>query len=100
MRQPNARKAFKRLSENFVMVNTADAENAFKYKYQPDGQYIPRILFLNKNGHPLLQIKQKREEYKNFAYYYSSPDDIFNSMREVLALRRKTVTMKKSFREH
>uniref|UniRef100_A0A915CWE3 Uncharacterized protein n=1 Tax=Ditylenchus dipsaci TaxID=166011 RepID=A0A915CWE3_9BILA len=31
------------------MVNTADAENAFKYKYQPAVQYIPRILFLNVN---------------------------------------------------
>uniref|UniRef100_A0A915D1C2 Thioredoxin domain-containing protein n=1 Tax=Ditylenchus dipsaci TaxID=166011 RepID=A0A915D1C2_9BILA len=85
MQQSNARKAFKRLSENFVMVNTADDDEPFEEEYRPDGKYIPRLLFLDKNGDPLLQVKNKKAEYKNYAYYYSSPADILNSMKEVLA---------------
>jgi len=84
MQQSNARKAFKRLSEYFVMVNTADDEEPFEEEYRPDGKYIPRLLFLDKNGDPLLQFKNKKAEYKNYAYYYASPADILNSMKEVL----------------
>ncbi|KAI1711691.1 thioredoxin-like domain-containing protein [Ditylenchus destructor] len=84
MQQSNARKAFKRLSEHFVMVNTADDDEPFEEEYRPDGKYIPRLLFLDKNGDALLQFKNKKAEYKNYSYYYSSPADILNSMKEVL----------------
>ncbi|KAI1702122.1 thioredoxin-like domain-containing protein [Ditylenchus destructor] len=85
MQQSNARKAFKRLSEHFVMVNTADDDEPFEEEYRPDGKYIPRLLFLDKNGDALLQFKNKKAEYKNYSYYYSSPADILNSMKEVLS---------------
>lgn len=51
MQQSNARKAFKKLSEYFVMVNTADDDEPYEEEYRPDGKYVPRILFLG--------IKQK-----------------------------------------
>ncbi|KAE9414999.1 hypothetical protein Angca_009903, partial [Angiostrongylus cantonensis] len=82
--QSNARKAFKKLSEYFVMVNTEDDEEPFEDEYRPDGKYIPRLLFLDKNGDLLEQFKNKKAEYKNYAYYYSSPADILNSMKDVL----------------
>lgn len=46
MQQSNARKAFKKLSKYFVMVNTADDDEPFEEEYRPDGKYIPRLLFL------------------------------------------------------
>ncbi|CAK5046852.1 unnamed protein product [Meloidogyne enterolobii] len=85
MQQSNARKAFKKLSEYFVMVNTADDDEPYEEEYRPDGKYVPRILFLDKNGDLLLDFKNKKAEYKNYAYYYPSPADILNSMKEVIA---------------
>lgn len=82
--QSNARKAFKKLSEYFIMVNTEDDEEPYEEEYKPDGKYIPRVLFLDKNGDLLPQFKNKKAEYKNYAYYYSSPADILNSMKDVM----------------
>uniref|UniRef100_F1LCK7 Thioredoxin domain-containing protein 12 n=1 Tax=Ascaris suum TaxID=6253 RepID=F1LCK7_ASCSU len=82
--QSNARKAFKILSEYFVMVNTEDDEEPYEEEYRPDGKYIPRLLFLDKNGDLLPEFVNKKAEYKNYAYYYSSPADVLNSMKDVL----------------
>ncbi|CAB3405507.1 unnamed protein product [Caenorhabditis bovis] len=82
--QSNAKKAFKKLSEYFVMVNTEDDDEPYEEEYRPDGKYIPRLLFLDKNGDLLPEFKNKKAEYKNYAYYYSSPADILNSMKSVL----------------
>ncbi|KAL7078455.1 hypothetical protein ACQ4LE_002284 [Meloidogyne hapla] len=85
MQQSNARKAFKKLSEYFVMVNTADDDEPYEEEYRPDGKYVPRILFLDKNGDLLPDFRNKKAEYKNYAYYYPSPADILNSMKDVIA---------------
>ena len=85
MQQTNARKAFKKLSEYFVMVNTADDEEPYEEEYRPDGKYVPRILFLDKNGDLLSEFRNKKAEYKNYAYYYPSPAEILTSMKEVIA---------------
>lgn len=82
--QSNARKAFKTLSKYFIMVNTEDDEEPYEEEYRPDGKYIPRVLFLDKNGDLLPQFKNKKAEYKNYAYYYSSPADVLNSMKDVM----------------
>ncbi|MCP9262024.1 Thioredoxin domain-containing protein 12 [Dirofilaria immitis] len=82
--QSNARKAFKQLSKYFIMVNTEDDEEPYEEEYRPDGKYIPRVLFLDKNGDLLPQFKNKKAEYKDYAYYYSSPADVLNSMKDVM----------------
>lgn len=44
-----------------------------------------RVIFsLDKNGDLLSDFKNKKAEYKNYSYYYSSPADILNSMKDVL----------------
>lgn len=35
------------------------------------------------NGDLLSEFKNKKAEYKNYAYYYSNPADIMNSMKDV-----------------
>ena len=65
MQQSNARKAFKKLSQYFVMVNTVDDDEPFEEEYRPDGKYIPRLLFLDKNGDVFIANKEtKKAEYK------------------------------------
>uniref|UniRef100_A0A0M3HIY5 Thioredoxin domain-containing protein n=1 Tax=Ascaris lumbricoides TaxID=6252 RepID=A0A0M3HIY5_ASCLU len=66
------------------MVNTEDDEEPYEEEYRPDGKYIPRLLFLDKNGDLLPEFVNKKAEYKNYAYYYSSPADVLNSMKDVL----------------
>ncbi|CEF59760.1 Thioredoxin-like fold domain-containing protein [Strongyloides ratti] len=80
----NARKAFKILSKYFIMVNTEDDEEPYEDEYRPDGKYIPRLVFLDKNGDLLEQFINKRGEQKNYKYYYSTPADIVASMKSVL----------------
>uniref|UniRef100_A0A0K0EWW6 Thioredoxin domain-containing protein n=1 Tax=Strongyloides venezuelensis TaxID=75913 RepID=A0A0K0EWW6_STRVS len=80
----NARKAFKILSKYFIMVNTEDDEEPYEDDYRPDGKYIPRLLFLDKNGDLLDQFTNKRGEQKNYKYYYSTPGDIVSTMKSVL----------------
>ena len=46
--------------------------------------WLSNVVFTDQNGDLLTQFKNKKAEYKNYAYYYSSPADILNSMKEVL----------------
>uniref|UniRef100_A0A0N4ZCP6 Thioredoxin domain-containing protein n=1 Tax=Parastrongyloides trichosuri TaxID=131310 RepID=A0A0N4ZCP6_PARTI len=80
----NARKAFKILSKYFIMVNTEDDEEPYEDEYRPDGKYIPRLIFLDKNGDLLSEFTNKRGEQKNYKYYYSAPGDMVATMKQVL----------------
>jgi len=72
---------FADLSKNFVMINAGDDDEPSDSQFSPDGGYIPRILFVDAHGKVDNSIYNKRgsEKYK---YYYSSPDELLESMRE------------------
>ncbi|CAD5123753.1 DgyrCDS12067 [Dimorphilus gyrociliatus] len=72
------------LSKKFIMVNLEDDEEPRDDKYSPDGGYIPRAFFLQKNGEPILSLynKEGNEKYK---YYYSFSSQVVKSMNEALS---------------
>ena len=69
-------------SERFVMVNIdQDAEPA-GLRYGPDGQYIPRILFVDPQGQIDAGLSNPaRSRYK---YFYSQNDDVVAVMQTAL----------------
>lgn len=71
-----------KLAEEFVMINTLDDEEPSGAEFQPDGGYIPRILFFDPESQkPLPEFKNSgRSDYK---YFYSNADDIIKSMTAV-----------------
>ncbi|XP_064604507.1 thioredoxin domain-containing protein 12-like [Liolophura sinensis] len=71
------------LSKKLVMVNTQDDEEPSDSKFAQDGQYIPRIFFLNPEGEVLTDVINARGSQK-YKYYYPDPKDIADSMRRVL----------------
>ncbi|CAJ0601659.1 unnamed protein product [Cylicocyclus nassatus] len=72
---------FVALSKNFVMVNVEDGEVPSDPKYAPDGRYVPRILFLDSDGEPLLTDNQNRRA-KKYVYAFVAP--IADAMKRAL----------------
>ena len=67
-----------KLSADFEMVNTEDNDEPQGDQYQPDGGYIPRILFLNSEGKVQAQIKDTaRTQYQ---YFYPSATGVIGAM--------------------
>eukprot|EP01105_Mastigella_eilhardi_P025797 TRINITY_DN714_c0_g1_i1.p1 TRINITY_DN714_c0_g1~~TRINITY_DN714_c0_g1_i1.p1 ORF type:complete len:206 (+),score=79.78 TRINITY_DN714_c0_g1_i1:931-1548(+) len=101
-------KDFISLSENFVMINIQDENESEMAEYQPDGAYVPRILFFDvfSPKPATTEMKEKKEddddekvEYevdyrimpvtnsqgnKQYAYFYSSSAQLVASMRTAL----------------
>jgi protein-disulfide reductase (glutathione) len=71
------------LSKKFVMVNTMDDDEPEGEIYQPDGGYIPRLLFFDPSGDLLKDIINESGNPK-YKYYYSDADAITRSMKTVL----------------
>jgi protein-disulfide reductase (glutathione) len=71
------------LSEQFVMVHVDQDAHPEVALYSPDGQYIPRVLFLDSDGNidPQLQNPNGRDRFR---YFYTPQDDLVASMREAL----------------
>jgi thiol:disulfide interchange protein len=73
-------------AKEFVMirleVNDQNAELAVKYA--PDGQYIPRTLFLSPTGDLWADVKIPREQYKYF-YDENDPKSVLAGMDAALA---------------
>ncbi len=62
---------FKELSENFLMVNLEDNEEPTDPKFAPDGNYIPRIYFIDPNGNLRYDLLNQLGN-PNYKYFYSS----------------------------
>eukprot|EP00727_Mastigamoeba_balamuthi_P011941 m51a1_g737 hypothetical protein (172) ;mRNA; f:491384-492018 len=80
----NGNADFAALSANFVMVNIMDEPEADKKEHQPDGGYIPRVLFFDPaTGEPRTDLYNKagNPQYK---FYYNSPAALLDGMRDAL----------------
>lgn len=71
------------------MINLEDDEEPSSQSFAPDGGYIPRILFLFKDGKPIYDI-QNTEGNKKYKYYYSYSSQIVKSMKKALNEREKS----------
>jgi protein-disulfide reductase (glutathione) len=78
-----ASKRLAQLSERFVMVHVDQDAHPEVTLYSPDGEYIPRVMFLDPDGNidPQLQNPNRRDRYR---YFYTPQDDLVASMREAL----------------
>jgi protein-disulfide reductase (glutathione) len=81
------RKEFIELAKKFVMVNTEDDEEPEDDKYAPDGRYIPRLYFLDKDGDPM-PIDNKKSYPKN-AYYFPQLVDVIKGMKQAIKIYYK-----------
>eukprot|EP00057_Strongylocentrotus_purpuratus_P008517 XP_011662991.1 PREDICTED: thioredoxin domain-containing protein 12 [Strongylocentrotus purpuratus] len=72
-----------KLSSDFVMVNVEDDEEPEGSQFQPDGGYIPRILFLNSDGvvQPDLINTLGNPQYK---YFYSNALMVTEAMKSAV----------------
>lgn len=69
-------------SGQFVMVNLDQDQAPEALRHGPDGQYIPRILFFDAQGHLDADLSNPgRSKYK---YFYSQQDDIAAAMSRAL----------------
>ncbi|KAK9811440.1 hypothetical protein WJX72_003926 [[Myrmecia] bisecta] len=69
-------------SSDFVMVSIGGETETDQFsgkEYQPDGGYIPRILFAEPNGKLRTDIKNEGGN-PQYAYYYTSADNVAQAM--------------------
>lgn len=69
-------------SERFIMVNLDQDAQPEGLRYGPDGQYIPRVLFVDPKGQIDATLSNPgRSKYK---YFYSHRDDLVGVMQTAL----------------
>jgi protein-disulfide reductase (glutathione) len=78
-----ARERLAQLSEQFVMVHVDQDTQPQAMLYSPDGDYIPRVLFLDPDGNIDSQL-QNPNRRDRFRYFYTPEDDLVARMREAL----------------
>lgn len=72
-------------SKKFVMIRVeGDKNKEVSGKFKPDGEYIPRTMFLSSNGELDTELNTGRPQYKYF-YDEKSPDSILAGMDRALA---------------
>jgi len=75
-------------SKDFVMIRLDKDQNAeLSGKFAPDGQYIPRTLFLSSSGEFEAAVHAPRDQYKYF-YDESDPKSLLAGMDAALAKLR------------
>ncbi|XP_078043530.1 thioredoxin domain-containing protein 12 [Augochlora pura] len=74
------------LSDRFIMIKVDARKHPFinSGRYQPDGKYVPRILFFTPNGKFIMEAFNKSKNAKEQKYFYSSPPDVIETMLFVL----------------
>ena len=81
-----ASKAIEKLSSQFVMINAKEGEEPMgDSKLNIDGQYIPRVIFLDSEGNVLSDVinDDGNPQYK---YYHMNSESIIKSMKKVLQM--------------
>jgi protein-disulfide reductase (glutathione) len=72
-----------RLSEQFVMVHVDQDQNPEATLYGPDGQYIPRVMFLDEQG-TVDQRLQNPNRPNRHRFFYTPQEDLVAAMRQAL----------------
>ncbi len=72
-----------RLSEQFVMVHVDQDQFPEATLYGPDGQYIPRVMFLDEDGN-VDQRLQNPNRPTRYRYFYTPQEDLVATMRQAL----------------
>lgn len=78
--------AIDKLSSQFVMVNAKEGEEPMdESKFNIDGKYIPRIMFLDSKENVLSDVinDDGNPQYK---YYHMNSESIIKSMKKVLQM--------------
>ena len=71
-------------SKSFIMIRVdRDADRDLSAEYKPDGDYIPRTLFLSSAGQLDESLSEQRPQYKYF-YSESDPASILAGMDRAL----------------
>jgi len=71
------------LSEQFVMVHLDQDQHPEAALYGPDGQYIPRVMFLDADGNVDQQLQNPNRPTR-YRYFYTPQEDLVATMREAL----------------
>ncbi|GLH07042.1 Thioredoxin domain-containing protein 12 [Gryllus bimaculatus] len=83
------------LSEKFIMVNAGEREPPAKDpKFSPDGDYVPRILFLSPTGELRLEFYNEAGD-PAYKYFYSDTWSILATMNKVAQTYKKRERSKK-----
>ncbi|XP_073239584.1 uncharacterized protein [Porites lutea] len=82
-----ASKEFAQMSRHFVMVNTEDEEEPKGSQFIVDGEYIPRVLFLNPEGKVIDEIWNEGTKHPHVKYYYSGPQELIAAMKRALKMK-------------
>lgn len=80
-------KEFAEMSRHFVMVNTEDEEEPKGSQFVVDGEYIPRVLFLNPEGKVVDDIWNEGTKHPHVKYYYSGPQELISGMKRALKMK-------------
>ncbi|MBK7972407.1 MAG: thioredoxin family protein [Deltaproteobacteria bacterium] len=73
-------------AKKFVMIKLDQgADDSQSRRYAPDGEYIPRTIFLSPEGEPQPQIHAARNRYLHF-YDEHNPSSVLTAMNKALVL--------------
>ncbi|XP_031826525.1 thioredoxin domain-containing protein 12 [Nomia melanderi] len=75
------------LTDRFVMIKLEAQNNKIlnKEKFQPDGKYVPRILFFNSDGNLIVEAYNRHQNAdQSNKYFYKNPSEIVETMLFVL----------------